>query len=169
MIIYANGDAHTAAAHAVAPYVCAEEDTELWWMGAAPHPQNQSAAFATRIAKVFKARLILDTETGGTTDKIISGCRKFVGSNKFLEPIIVIIGWPNITPEVADFHEQLNTIKVPHLFFSITEHNQESFLIPESYIKFCNSLGFIPSNGYYGPEAHQAWANHLIPHLTRLL
>lgn len=169
MILYVNGDAHSAGAHAQVPFSCAEEDADLWWMGAAPHPLNQDVCYATRLANTLKARLVLDTETGGTVDQIIAGCTKFVGSNKFLEPIIVVIGWPEITPEVAELHHKLNTLKVQHLFFSIKNHNQEPFLIPESYTNFCNIQGFAPKNGFYGPDAHQAWANQLIPYLTKIL
>lgn len=169
MILYVNGDAHTAAAYAAVPYSCAEQDVDLWWMGAAPHPANQDVSYATHLAKILKARLVLDTETGGTVGQIIAGTKKFIGSNKFLEPILVIIGWPEITPEVAEYHEKLNIIKVPHIFFSITEHHQESFLIPEPYIKFCNAAGFHQKNEFFGPDAHQAWANHLIKYIVPIL
>lgn len=169
MILYVNGDNHSAAAHAAAPFCCAEEDTQLWWMGAAPHPANLEVAYSTKLADILKARLILDTETGGTVDRIIAGATKFIGSNKFKEQLIAIIGWPEITSEVADYHESLNTLEVPHIFFSINEHNQEPFLIPDSYIKWLTNQGFTPSHGFFDAKAHQAWANHLIPYLTKLL
>lgn len=168
-ILYVNGDNHTAAAYAKVPYRVAEDDVDLWYLGAAPHPQNQDSSYGARLASILKARLILDTETGGTTDQIIAGAKKFIGSNKFKEQLIVVIGWPEITSVVNEFHRELNTLNVPHVFFSITENNQEPFLIPDSYIKWLTDQGFTPSNGFFEATAHQAWANHLIPYLTRIL
>lgn len=169
MILYVNGDVHSAGAHAVAPFTTAEEDFDLWYLGAAPHPKNQDASYGARLASILKARLILDTETGGNTAKIIAGAKKFIGSNKFKEQLVVIIGWPIITTDVAVFHEELNTLCVPHIFFSIKDHNQEPFLIPEAYLSLLTENGFIMENGFANSAGHQAWANHLIPHLTKLL
>lgn len=169
MILYVNGDLHTAGAHAVVPYSVAEDDFDLWYLGQAPHPANANVAYATRISQIVKARLVLDTETGGSTSKIIAGSQKFIGSNKFKEQLIVIIGWPKITPEVAEFHNQLNTLSVPHVFFSINTHNQEPFLIPESYLPWLSENGYQIINGYADAAGHQAWANHLISYLTKLL
>lgn len=170
MILYINGDHHTAAAYAKVPYRVAEDDVALWYLGVAPHPQNQDVSYGTRLAQILKARLILDTETGGTTEQIIAGAKKFIGSNKFKEQLVVIIGWPDITPAVNDYHEELNTINAPHVFFSINQNNQEPFLIPESYTEWLTARGFVPNeHGYFDSQAHQAWANHLLSYLTRIL
>ena len=40
MILYVNGDSHTAAAEAVNPHAWAMDDGELFYMGRAPHPAN---------------------------------------------------------------------------------------------------------------------------------
>lgn len=169
MILYVNGDAHSAGGHANVPFVTADDDFDNWYLGAAPHPENIAATYGSRLASILKARLILDTETGGTTDRIITGAKKFIGSNKFKEQLIVIIGWPTITDAIASFHEELNTLEVPHVFFSIKENNQEPFLIPESYIKLLTENGFTATNGFFNGQAHQAWANHLLPYLTKLI
>lgn len=118
---------------------------------------------------MLKAKLILDTERGGTVEQIIAGSRNFIGSNKFKEQLLVIIGWPEITTEVAEYHQELNTLDVPHLFFSINQNNQEPFLIAESYINWLVDHGFTASNGFFDAHAHQAWANHLATHLTKIL
>lgn len=169
MILYVNGDHHSAAAWAAVPYRLAEDDANLWWMGVAPHPGNQEVSYGNRLAQILKARLILDTETGGSVDQIISGSRKFVGSNKFKEQLIVIIGWPEITPAISEFHDELNTLEVPHIFFSIKDNNQEPFLIPEAYLSFLSKNGFQNDNGYINSAGHLAWAAHLIPYLTKIL
>lgn len=169
MILYINGDAHSAGAQAKVPYNVAEDDFDLWYLGAAPHPANQDVTYGARLANILKARLILDTETGGTVEKIIAGARKFIGSNKFKEQLIVIIGWPKLTPEVAEFHQELNTLNVLHVFFSINKHNQEPFLIPETYTNWLTEQGHSQSNGFFDANAHQSWANVLIKYLVPLL
>ena len=40
MILYVNGDSHTAAAEAVNPHAFAMDDGQLFYMGRAPHPEN---------------------------------------------------------------------------------------------------------------------------------
>jgi hypothetical protein len=40
MILYVNGDSHTAAAEAVNPHAFAEDDSALFYLGRAPHPEN---------------------------------------------------------------------------------------------------------------------------------
>ena len=40
MILYVNGDSHTAAAEAVNSYSFAEDDPALFYMGRVPHPAN---------------------------------------------------------------------------------------------------------------------------------
>ena len=169
MILYVNGDSHSAGAHAVVPFAKAEDDFDLWWLGAAPHPKNQEASYGACLAKLLKARLILDTETGGTVDQIIAGAQKFIGSNKFKEQLVVIIGWPEITPKVSEYHEMLNTLNVSHVFFSITAHNQEPFLTTDSYIDWLSGQGFTTSDGFFDYQAHQSWANYLLHYLTPLL
>ena len=40
MILYVNGDSHTAGAEAVNPYAFAEDDPNLTHLGRLPHPDN---------------------------------------------------------------------------------------------------------------------------------
>ena len=42
MLLYVNGDSHAAAAEAVNAHAFAEDDSEFFYMGRAPHPANRS-------------------------------------------------------------------------------------------------------------------------------
>ena len=45
MILYVNGDSHTAAAEAVNPHAFAMDDRPLFYLGRAPHPDNVSVSW----------------------------------------------------------------------------------------------------------------------------
>ena len=46
MILYTNGDSHTAAAECVNNHAFAEDDNQYWMMGRAPHPDNLAHSFS---------------------------------------------------------------------------------------------------------------------------
>lgn len=91
--------------------------------------------------------------------------------------------WHN---EVWQFHRELSEKNIKHLFFNsgvafndIAEEQQHEwgnnfyspYALEHTYRVWLDLQGFIPTKiwAHYGPEAHQAWANHLIPRLTKIL
>ena len=45
MMLYVNGDSHTAGAEAVNSHAFAEDDPDLFYLGRAPHPENLAVWF----------------------------------------------------------------------------------------------------------------------------
>ena len=50
MILYANGDSHTAAAEAVNSYAFAEDDRNLVHLGRLPHPTNLAVSWGKKLS-----------------------------------------------------------------------------------------------------------------------
>lgn len=160
MILYVNGDGHAAAANAVVNVVVAEEDIDLWWMGGAPHPENLDVSFGKYISKVLKARLVVEAKPKQTNQDIINSTNNFIKANPVKEEIIVIIGFPeNNFEQLSEFGKQLKTQSIKHILYPV-----------EDYIKWLTERKFEPDEfGYFGSDAHRAWAGNLIKPLTRIL
>jgi len=55
MILYVNGDSHTAAAEAVNAHAFAEDDSALRYLGRLPHPDNLAVSWGRIVADSAKA------------------------------------------------------------------------------------------------------------------
>jgi hypothetical protein len=91
----------------------------------------------------------------------------------------------NSHQRIWEFHLSLNERKIPHLFFNCFTHfahASEKFDWGNSYIEpyskeftyyhWLENQGYKPSNPkyyHYGADAHIAWADFLLPHLTNTL
>lgn len=160
MILYINGDAHAAAANAVVNVTSAEEDIDLWWMGGAPHPENLNASFGSYISKVLKARLVVEAKPNQTNQDIIAATNRFIQQNPVKEQLLIIIGFPeNNFEQLSDFGQQLKNQSIKHILYPT-----------EDYIKWLTERKFeADESGYFGADAHRAWAGNLIKPLTRIL
>ena len=90
MILYANGDSHTAAAEAYVPFMSAQDDFNLWYMGNVAHPENQKVSFAAHLSETLKSRLFMAAENGSSNDRIIRTTREFVEQYKDQEELFVV-------------------------------------------------------------------------------
>jgi hypothetical protein len=160
MILYINGDAHAAAANAVLNVCSAEEDIDLWWMGGVPHPENLSASFGAYISKVLKARLIVEAKYNQTNQNIIDSTNHFIQNNPIKEDLVIIIGFPeNNFDQMSEFGKQLKAQDIKHILYPT-----------EDYVKWLKDRKFEADEfGYFGKDAHRAWAGNLIKPLTRIL
>jgi hypothetical protein len=52
MILYVNGDSHTAAAEAVTPHCFAQDEGDLYLLGRRPHPANLAVSWGQKLAKL---------------------------------------------------------------------------------------------------------------------
>jgi hypothetical protein len=94
MILYVNGDSHTAAAEAVNPYAFAEDDPALVYLGRLPHPNNLSASWGKTLADNIKATFKCDAESAASNDRIIRTTREWL--SKLQTPkkeVLMIIQW----------------------------------------------------------------------------
>lgn len=91
MILYVNGDSHSAGAEAVNKYAFAKDDPLYYALGNKPHPDNLKASYGTIIANYLNAILECDAESASSIDRIIRTSHKYLKTHT---PDLIIIGWP---------------------------------------------------------------------------
>jgi hypothetical protein len=90
VILYVNGDSHSAGAEAVNDYCFAEDDPFFYSLGRIPHPDNERASYGCNIANELFAILHCDAESASSNSRIIRTTREYIKNNK---PDVIIIGW----------------------------------------------------------------------------
>ena len=93
MILYVNGDSHTAAAEAVNPHAFAEDDNKYFSLGRRPHPDNLAVSWCTLLAKELNATLVCDAESASSNTRIIRTTRNWLNNAANLQDLLVIIQW----------------------------------------------------------------------------
>jgi hypothetical protein len=82
MILYVNGDSHTAAAEAVNAHAFAEDDSALRYLGRLPHPDNLAVSWGRIIADSAKAIFKCEAESASSNDRILRTARAWVNNNQ---------------------------------------------------------------------------------------
>lgn len=90
MILYVNGDSHTAGAEAVNSYAFASDDPQYKYLGRLPHPDNLFVSYGNVLAKNLSAELYCDAESASSNDRIIRTTKHYLRTNR---PDLIIIGW----------------------------------------------------------------------------
>ena len=90
MILYVNGDSHSAGAEAVNDYCFAEDDPFYHALGRIPHPDNERVSYGCNIANELFAVLHCDAESASSNSRIIRTTREYLET---ITPDFVIIGW----------------------------------------------------------------------------
>ena len=90
MILYVNGDSHSAAAEAVNQHAFACDDGQLWMMGRAPHPDNAKVSWGQRTAEMLKLNLHLSAESASSNTRIIRTTNEWLEENAKRDPIVAI-------------------------------------------------------------------------------
>lgn len=93
MILYVNGDSHTAAAEAVNPHAWAMDDNELFHLGRAPHPANLAVSWGQKLATTIKASFHCGAEAGGSNARILRTTRDWLDRTPVNQDLLVIIQW----------------------------------------------------------------------------
>lgn len=96
MILYVNGDSHTAAAEAVNPHVfaCDDGDAEHWRLGRRPHPDNDRASWGFGLAKLLDSSYVNDSESASSNHRIMRTTRTWIECNSHAwSDLLVIIQW----------------------------------------------------------------------------
>jgi len=95
MILYVNGDSHTAAAEAVNPSAFAEDDPQYSYLKRKPHPHNLNVSWGKLLSETLACKFVCDAESASSNERIIRTTRKWldgpIGNNK--EHKLVIIQW----------------------------------------------------------------------------
>lgn len=94
MILYVNGDSHSAGAEAAVPYNSISEDPAFnhCTISRAAHPKNVEVCYGRHLANNLGADLYMDAVSGGSNQRIIRTTKEFVESH-MTEDIFVVIGW----------------------------------------------------------------------------
>ena len=93
MKLYVNGDSHAAAAEAVNSFAFAEDDSQYFYLGRAPHPDNKKVSWARKLADIIKAGLYLDAESASSNARIIRTTKQWLETQDNIDNILVIIQW----------------------------------------------------------------------------
>ena len=94
MILYVNGDSHTAAAEAVNPHAFAGDDGKLDPTDRRPHPDNLSVSWGYKLSKMIMNKFHCDAESASSNDRIIRTTKEWLSwhklSEKKFKPLIII-------------------------------------------------------------------------------
>jgi hypothetical protein len=96
LILYVNGDSHTAAAEASNPYVfaCDDGEGELWRLGKRSHPDNDRVSWGFRLANLLESAYVNDSESASSNFRIMRTTRDWLASNTHLwDDVLLIIQW----------------------------------------------------------------------------
>jgi len=93
MILYVNGDSHTAAAEAVNPYAFAEDDPALTQLGRTPHPENLAVSWGRLLSLTLKAGFHCAAESASSNTRILRTARDWLYQQVNYDDVLVIIQW----------------------------------------------------------------------------
>ena len=93
MILYVNGDSHTAAAEAVNNHAFAMDDVSLFYMGRAPHPENLSASWGKLLSLALRAGFHCGAESASSNARIMRTTREWLDTQGYDGDLLVIIQW----------------------------------------------------------------------------
>ena len=112
MILYVNGDSHTAGAEAVNPYAFAEDDPNLIHLGRLPHPDNLVVSWGRKLSTSLKMAFYCDAESAASNDRIIRTTKEYINNyTQDVANLFVIIGWSTWEREewlIDDVYYQIN-------------------------------------------------------------
>jgi hypothetical protein len=93
MILYVNGDSHTAAAEAVNLHAFAMDDPELFYMGRAPHPANLAVSWGKMLSQALRAGFHCGAESASSNTRILRTTREWLSTQHSNQDVLMIIQW----------------------------------------------------------------------------
>jgi len=124
MILYVNGDSHTAAAEAVHPAAFAEDDPDYGHLLRRPHPANLAVSWGRQLATILSCKFTCDAESASSNDRIIRTTRSWMQRNR--DRALIIIQWSTWEREewlIDDVYYQVNASGVDE----VPESHQEQY------------------------------------------
>ena len=92
MILYVNGDSHSAGAELVKNYAFADDDPTHKHLGRRPHPDCIPHTYGYKLAQTLNAGFYLDAESGSSNARILRTTQQFLQDNR-KQDVFVLIGW----------------------------------------------------------------------------
>ena len=93
MILFVNGDSHTAAAEAANPHAFAEDDADLTYLGRTPHPANLAVSWGRRLSETLKTGFHCAAESASSNARILRTTRDWLDQQVNYDDVLVIIQW----------------------------------------------------------------------------
>ena len=93
MILYVNGDSHTAAAEAVNPHAFAEDDPNFGHLGRIPHPDNLAVSWGRLLSLALKVGFHCEAESASSNARILRTSRAWLSQQGRVNDILMIIQW----------------------------------------------------------------------------
>ena len=93
MILYVNGDSHSAAAEAVNPHAFAEDDPALFYLGRAPHPDNLAVSWGRQLSLALRAGFHCAAESASSNARILRTTRAWLQNYSNYDDVLLIIQW----------------------------------------------------------------------------
>jgi hypothetical protein len=90
MILYVNGDSHTAGAELINSYAFAEDDPRLIHLGRLPHPENLAHSWGKLLSLALNAGFQCDAESAACNARILRTTRKWLTDHKNSKKLVVI-------------------------------------------------------------------------------
>jgi len=92
MMLYVNGDSHTAGAEAVNVHAFAEDDPELFYLGRSPHPENLAVSWGKILSLTLRSGFRCDAESASSNSRIIRTTREWLsgGGNNHPDQLVII-------------------------------------------------------------------------------
>ena len=160
MILYVNGDSHSAAAEAAVPYCFAQDDSLYRALGRQPHPENERVSYGCNLANQLFAIYHTDAESASSNARIIRTTKQYIRNEG--TPDAVIIGWATWEREEW-LHEgtywQVNAGGVGHDWPDV---------IKERYVDYIANLDPVEAENQAHQDIHQFHTELMdlkIPHL----
>jgi hypothetical protein len=107
MILYVNGDSHTAAVQAVNNFCFANDDFSKVALGKKPHPDNLAVSWGAHLSKMLALALVCDAEAGCSNERILRTTYDYVNKLDPKQHTFIAIGWTNWT-RTEWFDDELN-------------------------------------------------------------
>ena len=121
MILYVNGDSHTAAAEAVNPHVfaCDDGEGELWRLGRRPHPDNDRVSWGYQLSNLLGSAYVNDSESASSNSRIMRTAQAWIEnhSNAWSD-LLVIVQWSTWEREewlIDGEYYQINASGIDHV------------------------------------------------------
>ena len=78
MLLYTNGDSHTAGAETVSYFCFAEDDTRYRHLGRQPHPDCIKLSYGYKLSQKLGAEFATGAESASSNDRIIRSTREYL-------------------------------------------------------------------------------------------
>lgn len=120
MILYVNGDSHTAAAEATNPHAFAEDDGQYFYKGRLPHPDNLKVSWGKVLSDSLHSGFHCDAESASSNTRILRTSRQWINEvyPNFNDELLVIIQWSTWEREewlIDGEYYQINASGIDHV------------------------------------------------------